>query len=324
MRTLKRLLLLLGVLLLVVLVYRVGSEPILETLRRLAWWQFVLICVPYGLMMAVDTLGWRYAFLRDSGPFGRLYAARMVGEALNIVTALGQVGGEAVKVWLVRRDVSYEQSVPSVVIAKTTLTIAQTLFLAIGIVVAWTALDVGSQMLRVMLWLLLVEVVAVAGFAGVQVSGLVARGGRLLRWLGGNEAHAATLDEALRAYYRHEWRRFALSVGFHLVGWLLGAVEVFVMLWALGIDASLVTATMIEALGSGVRFATFFVPASLGALEGANAVAFEALGLGAAAGLAFSFVRRARQAVWVLIGIAGLLAMRWSLARACDGAGTGA
>ena len=89
MRTLKRLLLLLGVLLLVVLVYRVGSEPILETLRRLAWWQFVLICVPYGLMMAVDTLGWRYAFLRDSGPFGRLYAARMVGEALNIVTALG-------------------------------------------------------------------------------------------------------------------------------------------------------------------------------------------------------------------------------------------
>jgi len=322
MRTLKRLLLLLGVLLLVVLVYRIGSEPILETLRRLAWWQFVLICLPYALMMAVDTLGWRYAFRRDSAPFGRLYAARVVGEALNIVTALGQVGGEAAKVWLVRRDVSYEHSVPSVVIAKTTLTIAQAIFLAIGIVVAWTAFDVGSRILQAMLWLLLVEVVAVAGFAGVQVSGLVARGGRLLRLLGVAEAHAATLDRALRAYYRQEWRRFALSVGFHLMGWLLGAVEALVMLWALGIDASLVTATVIEALGSGVRFATFLVPASLGALEGANAVAFDALGLGAGAGLAFSFVRRARQVVWVLIGIVGLLAMRWSLERASGRAGT--
>ena len=43
------------------------------------------------------------------------------------------VGGEAVKAWLIRRDVAYEESVPSVVIAKTTLTIAQALFLLIGV-----------------------------------------------------------------------------------------------------------------------------------------------------------------------------------------------
>ena len=67
-------------------------------------------------------------------------------------------------------------------------------------------------------------------------------------------------------------------------------------------------ATVIETLGSGVRFATFFVPASLGALEGANAGAFGALGWAASAGLAFSFVRRARQAVWVGIGFGILLA----------------
>jgi len=64
-----------------------------------------------------------------------------------------------------------------------------------------------------------------------------------------------------------------------------------------------VTATAIEALGSGVRFATFLVPASLGAFEGANAAAFGALGFGAGAGLAFSFVRRARQVAWVVIGV---------------------
>ena len=316
MRTLKRLLLVLGAVLLGALVYWIGSEPIVETLRRLTWWEFVLVCLPYALMMAVDTLGWRYAFSRDSPPFGRLYAARVVGEAVNIVTALGQVGGEAIKVWLVRRDVSYEQSIPSVIIAKTTITIAQALFLVIGIAVAWTVLDIGSGVLQAMLWLLLVEVLAVGGFLGVQVSGLVARGGRLLRLLGAADAHAASLDRALRHYYGNEWRRCALSIGFHLTGWLLGAAETVVMLWALDIDASLVAATVIEALGSGVRFAAFLIPAGLGAFEGANAVAFETLGLGAGAGLAFSFVRRARQAVWVVIGGAGLVALRWSPPRA--------
>ena len=50
--------------------------------------------------MAVDTLGWRFAFPRDPAPFHRLYGARLAGEALNLVTALGSVGGEAVKAWL--------------------------------------------------------------------------------------------------------------------------------------------------------------------------------------------------------------------------------
>jgi len=56
--------------------------------------------------------------------------------------------------------------------------------------------------------------------------------------------------------------------------------------------------------------AAFLVPASLGALESANAAAFASLGLGAGAGLAFTLARRAREAVWVAIGLAGLFAMR--------------
>jgi uncharacterized protein (TIRG00374 family) len=317
MRAVKAILLVLGITLLAVLVYRVGTEPIVETLRRLAWWQFALVCLPYAAIMAADTLGWRFAFASDRAPFWRLFGARMAGEALNVVTAVGAVGGEAAKAWLVRRDVTYEESVPSIVIAKTTITMAQAVFLLAGLWLAWRALPVDAEVLRWMMWLLVVEVVAVAGFAGVQVSGLVARGGRVLKMFGviGDTAYAETLDRTLRDYYRTEWRRFGLSLGFHLVGWLLGALDAFIILWALGLSVPLTTATIIEALGSGVRFATFLVPASLGPSEAANAVAFAALGLGAGAGLAFSFVRRARQAVWIVLGLAVLAVMRWSAAR---------
>ena len=318
MRAVKAVLLVLGVVLLGVLVYRVGAEPILETLGRLTWWQFGLVCLPYAVIMAADTLGWRFAFARDQAPFWRLYGARLAGEALNLVTAVGAVGGEAAKAWLVRRDVAYEESVPSVIVAKTTITLAQALFLLLGLVLAWLTLADGADLVRPMTWLLLVEVVALGGFVGVQLSGLVARGGRLLRILGAiaTTAYAENLDRALRDYYRTQWRRFGLSLAFHLAGWLLSAVDALVILWALGMSASVATVTIIEALGSGVRFATFLVPASLGPSEAANAAAFAALGFGAGAGLAFSFVRRARQAVWVVIGLAVLLAMRWSATRA--------
>jgi uncharacterized membrane protein YbhN (UPF0104 family) len=313
-RHLKPVLLLAGILLLGALVYTVGATPILETIGRLTWWQFLVICAPYALIMAADTLGWRYAFARDRTSYRRLYGARLAGEALNVVTAVGSVGGEAVKAWLLRRDVGYEESVPAVVIAKTTIVMAQAAFLLIGIAVAAIALPVDSAVLTGMLWLLVVEVVAVGGFFAAQVSGLIGRMGALLARFGVVAApgYAMPLDDALRGYYRRSWPRFTLSVAYHLLGWLLGAVEALIMLWALDVPASMLTALVIEALGSGVRFATFLVPASLGAFEGANAAAFGALGFGAATGLAFSLVRRARQIVWIVIGLIVLIAMRWT------------
>jgi uncharacterized protein (TIRG00374 family) len=318
MRALKLILLVLGMAVIAFSVHRIGWTPILETLARLTWWQLIVVCMPYAVIMAVDTLGWRFAFPRDPAPFHRLYGARLAGEALNLATAFGSVGGEAVKAWLIRRDVNYEESVPSVVIAKTTLTIAQALFLLIGVALAWAMLATDSRVLGAMLWLLVVEVAAAAGFVGVQMVGIVGRAGRLLVWFGvlKRDDSAERLDADLRDYYRRDWRRFSISTGFHLAGWLLGAFEAYLILVFLEIPADLTTATVIEALGAGVRFATFLVPASLGAFESANAAAFEAIGLGAGAGLAFSFVRRARQLAWTGIGLLVLVSMGWLAKRA--------
>ncbi|MBI4593631.1 MAG: hypothetical protein HY728_05400, partial [Candidatus Rokubacteria bacterium] len=88
------------------------------------------------------------------------------------------------------------------------------------------------------------------------------------------------------------------------------AVEAYVILNLLHVPVSLVGATIIEAFGTGVRFATFLVPASLGAVEGGHVAAAVALGFGAAQGLSFSLVRRLREATWVGIGLVALAAMR--------------
>ena len=298
-----------GVVLLGFLVSRVGIDVLAATLGRLSWWELVLICLPYTLIMAVDTLGWRFAFTGQPPPYLRLFAARTAGEALNVVAAVGSVGGEAVKVWLLRGATSYEESVPSVVIAKTTATIAQALFLAVGLVVALATLSLDRQILSAMIVLLAVETLAVAGFLLSQLGGIVGRAGRVLRWTGlVKETGAADrLDASLRRFYREQWARFALSVGFHLAGWLLGVLEALVMLHVLNVHAGVTTTAVIESLGSGVRFVSFLVPGNLGVLEGANTGVFALLGLGAGTGLAFTLVRRARQTAWIALGLVVLL-----------------
>jgi uncharacterized protein (TIRG00374 family) len=312
MKALRAVLLIGGLVVLAFLVARVGLESVMSVLSRLAWWQLLLVCVPYGLIMAVDTLGWRYAFIGTAPPYLRMLAARTAGEAVNIVTAFGSVGGEAVKVWLLRPAVPYDESVPSVVIAKTTSTIAQALLLLLGVLLAVTMVSVDEDVIWAMLGLLAVEILLVGGFVVTQVAGLVRRAGRLLAWSGliKDASAAEQLDARLRGFYRQNWRRFLLSVSFHFGGWLLGVLETLVMLYVLSVPVGVGTAAVIEALGSGVRFATFLVPGSLGVLEGANTGVFGALGLGASAGLAFSLVRRARQGVWIGIGLAVLVAAR--------------
>src|SRR5215470_10846445 len=151
-RVSRPLALVLGLAIIVVLVVSVGTDEALGAAARALGWRSLLVCLPFALIMAVDTLGWRYAFAYDRVPFLRLMAARIAGEAVNVVTAVAPVGGDAVKVWFLRPHVPYRESVASVIIAKTTITLSQALFLAMGVAAA-LALAVDARLVRAMLWL---------------------------------------------------------------------------------------------------------------------------------------------------------------------------
>jgi uncharacterized membrane protein YbhN (UPF0104 family) len=296
---------------LIAIVGQVGVGSIGAALARMTWWQFGLICLVSALGMLLDTIGWRYTLPKTRVPFRRLLAVRCAGEAVNVVTALASVGGEAMKAWLLRHQIPYEESVPSLVLAKTAEVVAQTALLAFAVAIGWMTGGVSSAVLTAIGYMLVVEVLGVGGFLGVQVFGLLGKAGRLADWLGvGGAGQVERMDQTLRGFYRQEWRRFLKATGVYFVGWLLGAVEARLILDSLALPGSLSLATVIAGLDSAVRFATFFVPGSLGVLEGTNAAAFGAFGLGATTGLAFTLVRRARQMVWIALGVLILMAMR--------------
>src|SRR5207245_3648923 len=184
MRTLRVILFAAGALGLLALVYHFGAASITSVLTHVSWWQFALICLVHSLNVVVDSYGWRYAIAGDGAPLQRLVAARCAGDAVNAVTAVAAVGGEATKAWLLRGDLSYGESVPSLIVSKTAEVVSQALLLALGVVLASTTAAVGPALRGAMLYLLVVEVIGAAGFLWVQIAGAVGRAGRVLTWAG--------------------------------------------------------------------------------------------------------------------------------------------
>lgn len=315
MRTARALLLLLGAGLFIAVLIRVGPGAVVSLFAELSWYLPLIVVFPYGVMTALDTLGWRFAFRRDAVPFRALLSARLAGEAFNMTTPAASVGGEAVKAWFIRRYVPLTESLPSVVIAKTTITVGQALYLMGGLMVGVAVLPRTSTLLQVMQWLLGLELLGVGGFVAVQVFGVLGAGGRMLQRLGllaptGRSQVMDQVDRALGHFYRREPGRLTLSIACHFLGWVLGGLEAYLILWALGTPVSLATAVVIDALGSGIGFAAFLVPARLGAAEVGQVAVFLALGLGAPAGLTFALVQRLREATWTGIGFLALTTLR--------------
>ncbi len=303
-----------GVLLLGVMVATNDPAAIAASLGRVGWGFLLILVFPVSLVMLFDTLGWRYAFSRDRAPFPLLVAVRLAGEAFNVATPTAALGGEAVKAWLLRGRVPLDESLPSIIVAKTTITVAQGLFLLVGVVLAWTTAAPGSRLVLAMEWLLVVEALALAAFVASQMSGLLRRVERVLDRLGWHPERGrgvlGRVDDVLARFYRQRPVRLALSIVFHLLAWLLGAVEAYLILHLLGVPVSPLSATLIEAFGAAIRFATFLIPASLGAMEGGYAATFAALGLAGSTGVSFSLVRRVREAVWVGVGLLAFALLR--------------
>ena len=90
----------------------------------------------------------------------------------------------------------------------------------------------------------------------------------------------------------------------HLIGWFVGATEVWLVLNAMGHPLDYGDAVIIESLMHAVRGAAFAVPGALGAQEGGLIVLCAMFGVPPEAALALSLVKRIPDLV---IGIPGLI-----------------
>lgn len=309
----ERLLLFGGLALFVFLVYHLGFDEVRRNLA-LAGWGIVVIVLQELLAFAANTLGWLAAFPppRPSIGFLSLLNARIIGDAINYVTPTAGLGGEFIRLRLMAGRAQATQVAASVTVAKVTQIVGQLVFVVLGLAVILEEIPLpeGTRW-AIFAGLAALSVLAI-GVLALQrygLFGLIWRGAQRLGFGKRSPELGETLrvlDDEIARFHRHARGAFVVSSGMFFTGWLLGAVEVYLILWLLGLPATVALAVKIEILSVAFDGIFFFVPAKLGTQEAGKVLIFQTLGFGASSGLAFGILRHIRELSWALIGLAML------------------
>jgi uncharacterized protein (TIRG00374 family) len=323
-RAWQALFLVLGLLLFAGLFYGVGPGAVLQLLERLGWLT-PLTVLPYFSSYIADSLGWWWVLRHGLvSPAGNprpapgllpLFAIRAAGEAVNAITPTAYLGGEPLKAWLLQRQgVHLVSGLASVLVSKTALMLTQGGFVFLGLLVALHQWRSAIPLPVVVAVGLLLGILTFGLVIGAQRRGLF---GVLLglsrRWTGREtflaswEGSLLALDTRLREFYDGRIRDFLICSAFHFLGWVVGCLEVYLVLWMLGSPVDFLRAFAIEALAGVAKLAAVVVPGSLGVQEGGQIVIFAAFGLGAPVAVSFSLLRRGRELLWIGFGLGVLI-----------------
>ena len=313
MRILRFLLPGLGLLLLGYLVGKVGLDEILHSLNLMKW-DFAVVLLVACMWHTTNSIAWSFAFPADAfrPQLRTLVMAKLAGEAVNQLTPLANLGGEPLKAYLLRHQAPISRGMASVIINKTAQVMTGLLFTVVGlglVVLYWDLpqaiplpiqLGLGTllSLAAALIWLLYRKQRRLFS----TLLGLFRRLGLKMDFLESKMTRAVRIDSEISRFYREHKTRFLLVNLFHGAGWMLGALETYVILRALGAAVSFDVAFLITSLAVIINALFFFMPSNIGVLEGGQVFLFLTLGLNPAIGLSLGIVKRMRKIFWISVG----------------------
>jgi uncharacterized protein (TIRG00374 family) len=281
-----------------------------EDVRRLGF-AFPLILVPGCIWHFLRTWGWWIAFPDTSRPsFTRLFRVRLAADAISFFTVRG-ITGEPLKVVLL-----YDR-VPAAVSAAA-ITVERMAFAVVAIILSglvsyfavrrlpmpggwnavFTLLSVGAVLLLGALSLVARR--RTGDYLGrfvhriAMMTGRPLESSRVIRFI-------LDVEDVILDVLRGDRRRLIILTVLPVVCYGLMALEVWLVLWAVGEPIGITAALAIETFARLGSVASAFIPASIGALEASNAAPVAMLGLGGGGALALS--RRVRAMLWAMLGL---------------------
>ena len=317
-RKIEAALLVLGAAAIVALVHRYGLGATLDALAPLGVWLPLLFSLE-AVGKAANALGLVVVMPRgkDGVGFGEAFDATLQADSLNYLLPTASLGGNALLVRRFSSALGTGEAAVVVATANSAQTIAQFSFALLGAALAAGAfppsagLRSGLAAVAALCIIVLALTLAVQlGSPFSKVHSALKKMGLRISYLAERESRIAEVDARLRESLAARPLAFAFSIALFFFGWLWSAVELWLVLRLMGIEAGWATILAIEALTAFADGIVFFVPARAGAQEGGKVLAFALAGLSPSSGLAFGLFRRAREILWTVCGYALLLHRR--------------
>lgn len=302
MKALERLILIIGILTTALLLWKFDPRTVWGMISQVGIVGLVVLLSFQIFDHALNALGWRFAFSArdaDSVPFLSLIKARIAGDGVNYLTPSGTIAGELIRPGMLGPALPETIKNSSVVVAKFSQSMAQALFIFLGLIFVLQGrlnflqgrqrvLGIGMALLVIMLvatalWVLTAENRGIPGFFD------------RFQWLEGVRAQ-------MRAYLRLHPGRYAASILFFMLGYAWGAFECMLICHFMQVPVTFITALAIEILSNVVDSLMFMVPAKMGTQEAGKTAIFHGLGYAGSQGLAFGLIRHLREFCWAAFG----------------------
>jgi hypothetical protein len=271
------------------------------------WLLLLAVLLPSGLGTALHTSALAAAFGREGSgvAWGRLWGIRLAGEAINQVTPFLSLGGEPVKAALYGSlGGSVLRGASAVAAARMVMTFAQCLLVTAAVLLTATWLPASTKAMWAF-W-------AFPGLVGVAI--LIFSGIRFWfppawrAWLL-ERPLLAPHKEGFRASSRvlHFWQEHPAqclaTFCFSLLAWIVPAGEFWLVAQAVGHPISWPQAIALEGLMTSIAMATFFIPGHVGSQEAGLLYVSKLYALAGPVGPLMVVIRRAREILWIGIGM---------------------
>jgi len=302
-----------GVVLLVYTVRRVGWEDVITGITSVGWW-FALVVALGASRMAFRARAWMVC--ANSGAeqltFGQAFGAILAADAMGNLTPLGLLASEPTKILMTRARITTVTSVASVAIENAFYIASVALVLLTGTWLFFRRAEVPPTLQYVAQ--VIVVNVAVIGIIGLWLArsqpAILSKLTPLVTRLAGRSAVPADAVREVesRIYGVLQWpiARIGRAVGWEAAFHVAAVAEVWLVLRLLpgGSRTTLIDAFLMESAGRFVTIAFKFIPYRLGIDEAGSGAVAQALGLNPVTGVTLALVRRLRI---IFLNIFGLI-----------------
>lgn len=301
----------LGLLLVYSLIRKVGAEELWETLRKIGLNLTYILILPL-FWYFFQAIAWHLT-LEETGTHVSLFQLlkiKLIGEAVNTLTPAGFMGGDPIRISILHKTMPGTLSTASVILDRTVQTLSVVVLLVISLLAAFMVLSLPPAWKIIFPGITLALIGLLWFLIHFQRKGifeplvhLLRRLGIKHRFLDTAQEQIVNLDERISSFYRHSPKRFLSVLTCHLLGRLLGVVEIYLIAQFLLIPLPWLGALFMATLTVLINILFVFIPGSLGVLEGAYGALAALMGLAPVSGVAVQLVRRIRSFFWISLGV---------------------
>lgn len=307
----------------------VSFSQLWQDITRAGYWLAAILGLWLGLY-TLNALTWK-VIIRGNGsncpvPFGALMQLTITGFALNSVTPVGLLGGEAYKIMAASRFMDTQKATSSVILFSMMhifshfwfwlSAVAVYLILGLNRLVPMTTLTLSGMVFTILFCsggiYLFVKgykygmTVRFFRFIG-RIPGLRQWGQRF-----GEKHHddLIKIDRQISELQGQDKRSFYISFFLEYIGRILQSLEIFFMLLLFGIDGGnggyglvFIYSFLILAFTSLFANLLGFMPMQVGGREGGFAMSVVQLGMSGEIGIFIGMICRVRELFWTLTGL---------------------